>query len=146
APSGPNTGVCTSAKATTRAPKDQPEPNDARFSSAPPPSGRGSPAGFSNVQPNPRAAPVPPSTVAVPPRPTTIVLAPRSAAVQISSPTPRVVVRVGSRSSGSTSASPQAAALSTSAVSASIRPSSADGAAPLGPVTSSRSRRAPAAG
>jgi len=47
----------------------------ARSSSEPPPSGSCSPAAFSNVQPKPRAAPVPPSTVAVPPRPTTIVLA-----------------------------------------------------------------------
>src|SRR5205809_940615 len=137
-------GIATSANATTRAAMPQPDPNDASSVNAPPPSGSGSPRAFSNVQPKPRAAPVPPSTVAVPPRPTTIVLAPRSAAVQINSPTPRVVVRIGSRSSGSTSARPQAVALSRMAVSPSIQPSSAGTDSPIGPVTASRSRDAPA--
>src|SRR5213083_2535033 len=101
-------GVATSASATMRASRPHPRPRDASSTSEPPPSGSWSPAAFSNVHPSPRAAPVPPSTVAVPPSPTTMVCAPRSAAVQISSPTPRVVVRRGSRSSGSTSARPQA--------------------------------------
>src|SRR5207247_1610596 len=128
------------ATASTPAAMPQPDPNAASSVNAPPPSGSGSPRAFSNVQPKPRAAPVPPSTVAVPPRPTTIVLAPRSAAVQINSPTPRVVVRIGSRSSGSTSARPQAVALSRMAVSPSIQPSSAETDSPIGPVPGRRSR------
>src|SRR2546425_10375967 len=144
APLGPGGGAATPASAKTRAPSPHPDLNDASSIREPPPSGSCSPAAFSNVQPKPRAAPVPPSTVAVPPRPTTIVRAPRSAAVQINSPTPRVVVRIGSRSSGSTSASPQADALSMIAVSPSIQPISAETESPIGPVTDSRSRSAPA--
>ena len=143
APSGPSSGVATSASAITRAASPQPDANAASSTSDPPPSGSGLPSVFSNVHPSPRAAPVPPSTVAVPPSPTTTDLAPRSTAVQISSPTPRVVVRSGSRSSGSTSARPHAEALSMIAVSPSIHPSSAETGSPIGPVTGSRSRSAP---
>jgi hypothetical protein len=62
------------------------------------------------------AAPIPPSIVALPPMPRMMRLAPKSAAARMSSPVPYVVVRVGSRCSGESSAIPLAAAISITAV------------------------------
>src|SRR5207247_2078823 len=195
APSGPTSGVVTSASPMTRAGRDQPPPNAARSASAPPPSSSAAPREYRNVQPNtraitvppstvaaptsptppffasrstaapplrtppptipspppqpqtvhptPRATPLPPSTVPDPPSPTTTFFAPRSPASQITSPTPRVVVRSGSSWSGRSRRIPQAVADSKIAVSGSTQPSSADTGSPSGPVTCSCSRSMP---
>src|SRR5207245_650472 len=122
-----------------------PPPMSASGPSVPPPSANASPRASRNVHPSPRAAPVPPSTVAEPPNPTTTTLAPRSPASQISSPTPRVVVRSGSSWSGRSRAMLHAVALSKIAVSGSTQPSTPATGAPSGPGTDTCSRSAPAA-
>ena len=90
----------------------------AMLSSPPPasPHTHGRPDSSRNSTPIAWAAPQPPSVVAEPPTPTTIRLAPSSRAARMSCPVPNVVVRNGSRSSGGTRASPDAAAISTTAV------------------------------
>ncbi|GAA3038264.1 hypothetical protein GCM10020000_15550 [Streptomyces olivoverticillatus] len=80
--------------------------------------------------------PAPPSVVALPPTPSTIVRAPASSAARTSSPVPYVVAVRGARTPWGSRRSPDASAISTTAVR--LPRSSAKAAAtgsPTGPAT-----------
>ncbi|EXI74920.1 MAG: hypothetical protein AW07_01531 [Candidatus Accumulibacter sp. SK-11] len=88
------------------------------------------------LAPSARAMPAPPSFVALPPMPMMIRRSPQSSAARISSPVPKVVVSRGSRWPGASSGSPDAAAISTTAVVPSPRiPHCASTGARRGPLT-----------
>ena len=96
----------------------------------------------------PRAcnAPRPPSLVPESPQPIKMVWMSCSSAAWINSPTPRVVVRVGSRMSRGTRRRPAAAAISTTATPCALPPSKAkcdSTGSPTGPVTVRCTRRPP---
>ena len=102
-----------------------------------PPSAISAPSASSSFPPSARTSPAPPSLTPESPHPTRMRDTPASSASATSSPTPRVVVRQGSRCSRGTSFNPAAIAISTTATGTSP-PSSARPASirsPTGPVT-----------
>ena len=121
-PRSPVSTLCGFRARTTRTRPElsdgcSPERSRLRASaSAEPPLPTGSPSASSTRAPSAVSAPSPPSEVPESPQPTTMVCAPSSRAARISSPTPWVVVSVGSRRSCGTRRSPAAEAISTTAV------------------------------
>ena len=69
--------------------------------------------------------PAPASLVAEPPNPSMMRLAPASSAARISSPTPWLLARIGSRLEGEINSRPAAAAISMTAVPSSSKPHTA---------------------
>gem|GEM_PF-5561216 len=103
---------------------------------AAPPGGRALPAESTNFAPRAVAIPAPPSLVALPPRPTIIRLKPRSMASFKICPVPSVVVVLGLRRFEGTMASPEALAISITAVRPSpMTPHCASTCWLMGPVT-----------
>ena len=93
------------------------------------------PSASKNLTPSAAAAPMPPSLVAEPPRQRTICFAPRESASSTSSPVPKLDARMMSRSFSFMRASPEAAAISMTAVFPPTMPYSAATGSPSGPVT-----------
>ena len=85
-------------------------------SSPAPPSGVALPSSCKSRTPRDAANPAPPSLVALPPMPRMMRRCPASSAARRIAPTPYVVARSGSRTLESSSASPHACAVSTTAV------------------------------
>lgn len=88
--------------------------------------------------------PAPPSVVALPPTPSTMVRAPASSAARSSSPVPYVVAVSGAKIPGGSRRSPEASAISTTAV-PSRSAYAASTVSPIGPVTRTVRRSNPAA-
>ncbi len=89
--------------------------------------------------------PAPPSVVALPPTPKTIEVAPASRAASNSSPVPYVVAVRGAKTPAGRCWSPEASAISTTAVPSSRSAKVAVTGVPVGPVTRASCRVKPAA-
>eukprot|EP00756_Hemistasia_phaeocysticola_P006436 Hpha_TRINITY_DN13828_c0_g1::TRINITY_DN13828_c0_g1_i1::g.69909::m.69909 len=143
APRSPHSGLVTSQATITSVDLRRGSARDvsmrAMSRSRPPTGGTSRPDLSKNRNPRAWAAPVPPSFVALPPMHKTIRRAPALRASSISSPVPVVLVSKASRSEGSSRASPDAFAISITAVvtlPSAIRPYVAATGFPRGPLTS----------
>ncbi len=120
APLGPVSGLSTSHATTnshSRSSIGIPERStEASPASAAPPGRSSFPSASTNFAPSACAIPAPPSLVALPPIPMMNLRQPLARAAAISSPVPRVVVMRGSRRSRGTRGSPDAEAISITAV------------------------------
>src|SRR6266516_981943 len=144
APLGPHNGLSTSQATCTTVSRRRGSSVSltmrASRASAAPPGGNSCPCSSSRCAPSACAMPAPPSLVALPPIPMRSRRQPRSTALRINSPVPQVVVIRGSRRSGGTSGSPEAAAISITAVLSALStspkmPKKAATGSPSGPVT-----------
>ncbi|MOA23991.1 hypothetical protein D3C78_1446480 [compost metagenome] len=97
----------------------------ASLPNAPPPGGRLLPAASIKRTPSAVSMPAPASFVADPPSPRMMRVAPALTAASISSPTPWLLARIGSRLDGEISSNPAAAAISMTAVPSSSKPQTA---------------------
>ncbi len=147
APRGPHSGLSTSAATSTatstRRGSSPPRSRLCRPASAAPPGASSSPSAARKRTPSALSRPAPASLVALPPRPRMIFRAPASSAARISSPVPRLLLRVASRRSRGTRCKPLAEAISITAVASSSQPQCARVGSPSGPSTR-HSRRSPA--
>lgn len=138
-PSGPQSGFSTSHAARNAQPRSSGSTRPAamvrRRASPAAPRGIGAPSSSSRSNPSACSIPAPPSFVALPPRPITNRRQPRAMASRITSPTPKVVVAIGSRFSAGTCGRPAAPAISTIAR-LPATPYRQTTGAPSGPVTS----------
>ena len=126
---GPQSGLSTSLATSMRAPASLGSSPwismEAIRASAPPPGGRLCPSASSSRAPSAVSMPAPASLVAEPPRPRMMWRAPASSAARISSPTPWLLARIGSRRAGAISSRPEAAAISMTAVPSASMPQTA---------------------
>ena len=137
-PSGPHSGFSTSHATRNVQSRNSVSacavPILCRYARPAAPRGIGAPLSSSRSKPSACSMPAPPSFVALPPRPTTNRRQPRATASRITSPTPNVVVFIGSRASGGTCGRPAAPAISTTARPPAMPYRQVTGA-PSGPVT-----------